>query len=80
MVQPNKGGNNLEANKAKLAELKKQDGDLRDKIQTLEDSIKAEGGNEVKTTKVGIARNCAAIISSTMWKFRLLCMPRIILM
>lgn len=51
---PNKGGNTLEANKAKLAELKKQDGDLRDKIQTLEDSIKAQGGNEVKTTKVGI--------------------------
>jgi RND family efflux transporter MFP subunit len=47
-------GGKLDADKAKLAELKKQDGDLRDKIQTLEDSIKAEGGNEVKTIKVGI--------------------------
>lgn len=47
-------GNKLEADKAKLAELKKQDGDLRDKIQTLEDSIKAEGGNDLKTIKVGI--------------------------
>jgi membrane fusion protein (multidrug efflux system) len=47
-------GGGLEANKAKLEELKKQDGDLRDKIQALEDSIKAEGGNEVKTIKVGL--------------------------
>jgi membrane fusion protein (multidrug efflux system) len=47
-------GSKLDANKAKLAELKKQDADLRDKIQTLEDSIKAEGGNELKTIKVGV--------------------------
>jgi len=47
-------GNELDANKAKLAELKKQDGDLRNKIQALEDSIKAEGGNEARTTKVGV--------------------------
>jgi membrane fusion protein, multidrug efflux system len=46
-------GGKVEADKAKLADLKKQDGDLRDKIQALEDSIKAEGGNEVKTIKVG---------------------------
>jgi membrane fusion protein, multidrug efflux system len=47
-------GGKLEADKTKLAELKKQDGDLRDKIQILEDSIKAEGGNEIKTIKVGL--------------------------
>jgi membrane fusion protein, multidrug efflux system len=51
--QDSKGGK-VDADKAKLAELKKQDGDLRDKIQTLEDSIKAEGGNEIKTVKVGL--------------------------
>jgi RND family efflux transporter MFP subunit len=50
----NPNGGKLEADKAKLAELKKQDGDLRDKIQILEDSIKAEGGNEIKTVKVGV--------------------------
>lgn len=44
--------NTLEKNKTKLADLKKREGALRDSIQTLEDSIKAEGGNEVKTTKV----------------------------
>jgi membrane fusion protein, multidrug efflux system len=47
-------GGKLEADKAKLADLKKQDGELRDKIQTLEDSIKAEGGNEIKTIKVSV--------------------------
>lgn len=47
-------GGKVDADKAKLAELKKQDGDLRDKIQALEDSIKAEGGNEIKTIKVGL--------------------------
>ena len=49
----NKGGK-VEADKAKLADLKKQDGDLRDKIQALEDTIKAEGGKEIKTIKVGV--------------------------
>jgi RND family efflux transporter MFP subunit len=44
----------LEKDKAKLADLKKQDGDLRDKIQTLEDTIKAEGGKEIKTIKVSV--------------------------
>lgn len=44
----------LEANKKKLAELKKRDGSIRDSIQLLEDSIKAEGGNEVKTVKVSV--------------------------
>ncbi len=52
--QANNGMNTLDANKAKLAELKKQDADLRDKIQVLQDSIKAEGGNEVKSVKVEI--------------------------
>lgn len=46
--------NKLTADKAKLAELKKRDAGLRDSIQTLEDSIKAEGGNEIKTVKVNI--------------------------
>lgn len=44
--------NNLEANKEKLAGLKKRDAVLRDSIQIVEDSIKAEGGMEVKTVKV----------------------------
>src|ERR1039458_4395555 len=44
----------LEANKKKLANLKKRDGLIRDSIQWLEDSIKAEGGKEVKTIKVGL--------------------------
>ena len=48
----------LEANKTKLADLKKRDGTIRDSIQLLEDSIKAEGGNEVKTIKVS-ARDIA---------------------
>jgi len=47
-------GGKVDADKAKLADLKKQDGDLRDKIQALEDTIKAEGGKEVKTIKVGL--------------------------
>ena len=42
----------LEASKAKLADLKKRDAVLRDSIQTLEDSIKAKGGIEIKTAKV----------------------------
>jgi membrane fusion protein (multidrug efflux system) len=46
--------NKLEANKTKLADLKKRDGAMRDSIQLLEDSIKAEGGNEIKTIKVGL--------------------------
>lgn len=49
--KPHKG-NTLEANKTKLAELKKREGAMRDSIQVLEDSIKAEGGKEVKTIKV----------------------------
>jgi len=44
--------NHLEANKAKLADLKKRDAVLRDSIQTVEDSVKAEGGLEVKAAKV----------------------------
>ena len=52
--QKDSKGGKLEADKTKLADLKKQDGDLRDKIQTLEDSIKAEGGSEVKTIKVSV--------------------------
>lgn len=53
---PNQGGkgNKLEKDKAKLADLKKQEGDLRSKIETLQDSIIAEGGKEIKTTKVGV--------------------------
>ena len=53
---PNKGdkaGNNkLEKDKAKLADLKKQESDLNTKIQSLQDSINAEGGKEIKSTKV----------------------------
>lgn len=49
-----KDGSKLDKDKAKLAELKKQEGDLRDKIQALQDSINAEGGQQIKTTKVGI--------------------------
>ncbi len=52
--KPHTGGNKLEANKTKLAELKKKDGVLRDSIQMLEDSIKAEGGKEIKTIKVSV--------------------------
>ncbi len=44
----------VDQDKAKLADLKKQDGDLRDKIQSLEDTIKAEGGKEIKTIKVEV--------------------------
>lgn len=44
--------NKLEENKAKLAQLKKHESALRDSIQAVEDSVKAEGGMEVKTTKV----------------------------
>ncbi len=47
-------GNKLDADKAKLAELKKRDGAIRDSIQLMEDTIKAEGGKEVKTIKVGL--------------------------
>ncbi len=46
--------NTLEANKKKLADLKKRDGAMRDSIQLLEDSIKAEGGKEIKTIKVAV--------------------------
>jgi membrane fusion protein (multidrug efflux system) len=46
------GGNKVETDKAKLADLKKQDGELRDKIQALQDTINAEGGKQVKTIKV----------------------------
>lgn len=42
----------LDTDKAKLADLKKQDGDLRDKIQALQDTIDAEGGKVVKTVHV----------------------------
>lgn len=49
-----KDGSKLDKDKAKLAELKKQEGDLRDKIQALQDSINAEGGQQIKTTKVSI--------------------------
>ncbi|HXP50782.1 MAG TPA: biotin/lipoyl-binding protein, partial [Bacteroidia bacterium] len=45
-------GNKVEKDKAKLADLKKQDGELRDKIQALQDTINAEGGKQVKTIKV----------------------------
>lgn len=48
----------LEANKTKLSNLKKRDADMRDSIQLLEDSIKAEGGKEIKTIKVS-TRNIA---------------------
>lgn len=53
---PNKGNKNakLEKDKANLAKLKKDEGDLRDKIQALQDTINAEGGKEIKTTKVSI--------------------------
>jgi len=47
-----KDGNKLDKDKAKLAELKKQDGDLRDKIEALQDTINAEGGKQVKTIHV----------------------------
>jgi len=46
------GANKLEKDKAKLADLKKQEGDLNARIQTLQDSINAEGGKEIKTAKV----------------------------
>jgi membrane fusion protein, multidrug efflux system len=52
--KPGATGSKLDKDKAKLADLKKQDVDLREKIQILEDSVKAEGGKEVKTTKVGL--------------------------
>lgn len=48
---PNKGSK-LEKDKAKLADLKKQEGDLRSKIQALQDTVNAEGGKEIKTVKV----------------------------
>jgi membrane fusion protein (multidrug efflux system) len=51
--KPHKG-TKLEENKIKLAELKKKDGAIRDSIQLLEDSIKAEGGKEIKTIKVSV--------------------------
>lgn len=44
----------LEKDKAELAKLKKQEGDLRTKIETLQDTINAEGGKEIKTTKVAV--------------------------
>ncbi len=44
----------LEANKEKLTELKKQEGDLRGQIQALTDSIKEEGGNEIKTIRAAV--------------------------
>jgi membrane fusion protein (multidrug efflux system) len=47
-------GSKLEQDKAKLADLKKQEGDLRGKIQTLQDTVNAEGGKELKTVKVQI--------------------------
>lgn len=42
-------GNKLENDKARLEELKKQEGTLREKIETLQDSVNAEGGKVVKT-------------------------------
>lgn len=45
-------GKKLAKDKEKLAKLKKQEGDLRTKIEALQDTINAEGGKEVKTTKV----------------------------
>jgi RND family efflux transporter MFP subunit len=48
---PNKSSK-LEKDKAKLADLKKQDADLRQKIETLQDTINSEGGKEIKTVKV----------------------------
>jgi len=49
---PNKSSNKLEKDKAQLDALKKQDADLRQKIEALQDSIGAEGGKEIKTVKV----------------------------
>lgn len=43
----------LETDKEKLTQLKKQEGDIMSQIQALNDTIKAEGGNTVKTTRVG---------------------------
>lgn len=45
----------VETDKEKLTQLRKQEGELRDKIQALTDTIKAEGGNVIKTTRVGEA-------------------------
>jgi len=45
-------GNKLERNKTKLAELIKRDASLRDSIQALQDTVNAEGGKDLKTTRV----------------------------
>jgi membrane fusion protein (multidrug efflux system) len=51
---PNKDSKSskVEQDKAKLADLKKEEGTLRDKIQALQDTVNAEGGKDIKTIRV----------------------------
>jgi RND family efflux transporter MFP subunit len=46
------GKSKVEKDKAKLEALKKEEGELRTKMQALQDTINAEGGKELKTVKV----------------------------